>query len=132
MYALADEGCELLGGGCTRQFAKSDGEKPWCVPIVLDEKGVYAPDVHVGTTKCRVECDQDYGILNASGKLKCTCLSSTPSPCDQKKDANEMPGCFCRSPSPCNSTDCPCITKQVCSNPRQCDWAFGLACVVSL
>ena len=23
-----------------------------------------------------------------------------------------MPSCFCRSPKPCNSTDCPCITKR--------------------
>ena len=110
-----DEGCKLLGGGCTRQFVKGNGEKPWCVPIALDEKGTYAPAVRVGTTKCRIECDQDYGILNASGEMNCACPSSPPPPCDLNytvQELHQMPSCFCRSPKPCNSTDCPCITKR--------------------
>lgn len=110
-----DEGCQLLGGGCTSRFVKSDGEKPWCVPIAQDEKGAYAPAVRIGTTKCRVECDQDYGILNASGDTRCACPSSTPPPCYLdyiEKDADEMSGCFCQSPTPCTSTDCPCITRR--------------------
>ena len=28
-----DAGCSLLGGGCTRRFIKSKGDKPWCVPV---------------------------------------------------------------------------------------------------
>lgn len=110
-----DEGCKLLGGGCTRRFVKGNGEKPWCVPIALDEKGTYAPAVRVGTTKCRIECDQDYGILNASGEMNCACPSSPLPPCDLNytvKELHQMPSCFCRSPKPCNSTDCPCITKR--------------------
>lgn len=110
-----DEGCKLLGGGCTRRFVKGNGEKPWCVPIALDEKGTYAPAVRVGTTKCRIECDQDYGILNASGEMNCACPSSPLPPCDLNytvKELHQMPSCFCRSPKPCNSTDCPCIAKR--------------------
>lgn len=110
-----DEGCKLLGGGCTRRFVKGNGEKPWCVPIALDEKGTYAPAVRIGTTKCHIECDQDYGILNASGEMNCTCPSSPLPPCDLNytvKELHQMPSCFCRSPKPCNSTDCPCITKR--------------------
>lgn len=110
-----DEGCKLLGGGCTRRFVKGNGEKPWCVPIALDEKGTYAPAVRVGTTKCRIECDQDYGILNASGEMNWACPSSPLPPCDLNytvKELHQMPSCFCRSPKPCNSTDCPCITKR--------------------
>lgn len=110
-----DEGCKLLSGGCTRRFVKGNGEKPWCVPITLDEKGTYAPAVRVGTTKCRIECDQDYGILNASGEMNCACPSSPPPPCDLNytvKELHQMPSCFCRSPKPCNSTDCPCIAKR--------------------
>ena len=110
-----DKGCELLGGGCTRRFVKGNGEKPWCVPVALDKNGTYAPAVRVGTTKCRVECDQDYGILNAFGEMKCACPSSAPKPCNLSysvKEVHEMPSCFCRSPKPCNSADCPCITGQ--------------------
>ena len=110
-----DKGCKLLGGGCTRRFVKGNGEKPWCVPIGLDEKGTYAPAVRVGTTKFRIECDQDYGILNASGEMNCACPSSSLPPCDLNytvKEVHGMPSCFCRSLKPCNSTDCPCITKR--------------------
>ena len=110
-----DKGCELLGGGCTRRFVKGTGKTPWCVPIALDDKGTYAPAVRVGTTKCRIECGQDYGILNASGEMKCACPSSTPTPCDLSytvKEVHGMPSCFCRSPKPCNSSDCPCIAER--------------------
>lgn len=113
-----DEGCALLGGGCTRRFVKSEGEKPWCVPVALDRSGAYAPTVRVGTTKCLVDCDQDYGILDAAGNMSCACL---PSPfqsynaCDLDYSTlkpKETPGCFCLSPTPCNPADCSCITTQ--------------------
>ena len=52
-----DPGCALLGGGCTRRFLKSAGDKPWCVPVARDENRRYAPAVRVDTTKCRIECD---------------------------------------------------------------------------
>ena len=111
----SDKGCEFLGGGCTRRFVKGTGEKPWCVPIARNGNGTYAPAVRVGTTQCRVECDQDYGILNAAGEMKCACPSHALVPCDlnyTEKDEHRMPSCFCRSSKPCNSTDCPCITKR--------------------
>ena len=54
-----DPGCTLLGGGCARRFVKADGGRPWCVPVVIDQNGSYAPVARVGTTKCRIECNQD-------------------------------------------------------------------------
>lgn len=113
-----DDGCEFLGGGCTRRFTSADGDQPWCVPVALDEEGAYAPSVRIGTTKCRVECDQDYGILDASGNMTCACPSPLPpfyNACDlnyTELDPDKLEGCFCRSPTPCNLTDCPCVTKQ--------------------
>lgn len=114
-----DKGCELMGGGCTRRFVKTDRDEPWCVPVALDENGLYAPVVRVGTTKCRVECDQDYGILDSQGNVTCACPPS-PSPsiaCDlnyTERDVSEVVNCFCQSLTPCRrfSTDCPCIPQQ--------------------
>lgn len=115
-----DPGCALLGGGCTRRFAKSNEDKPWCVPVALDEKGLYAPAARVGTTKCRIECGQDYGILDANGSVSCACR---PNPSQKPmKEACEAqitemdPGattdCFCQSPQPCHTAHCPCIPKK--------------------
>lgn len=52
-----DKGCEFLGGGCMRWFVKGNGEKFWCVFIVLDEKGIYVLVVCVGMIKCCIKCD---------------------------------------------------------------------------
>lgn len=46
-----------MGGGCMRWFVKGNGEKFWCVFIVLDEKGIYVLVVCVGMIKCCIECD---------------------------------------------------------------------------
>lgn len=114
-----DPGCALLGGGCTRRFAKSVGDKPWCVPVALDKNGSFAPAVRVGTTGCRIQCDQDYGTLDANGNVSCACPPSNRSSVDEacasdhaEMDVGTMATCFCQSPSPCNSIGCPCIPHE--------------------
>ena len=113
-----DKGCELLGGGCTRRFAKSVQDKPWCVPVALDQNGTYAPAVRIGTTKCRIQCNQDYGILDAKGNMSCACPSSPPPAwmaCHSNHtevEVGDMSSCFCQSLMPCNASSCPCITHQ--------------------
>ena len=114
-----DSGCALLAGGCTRRFVKSSRDDPWCVPVELDNDGQYAPVVRVDTTRCRIECDQDYGVLNKNGTMSCACpppsqQTAAKQACESKitdkvpDNANHF---FCQSPLPCNSTSCSCIPQ---------------------
>ena len=117
-----DHGCSLLGGGCTRRFLKSKGDKPWCVPVGLDKDGHYAPMARVGSELCRIQCGQDYGILDRNGNLSCACPPEPPSnnsavdeACQsyrEEMDVETMSNCFCQSPLSCNATSCPCIPRQ--------------------
>ena len=113
-----DSGCLLLGGGCTRRFLKSKGDKPWCVPVALDKDGHYAPVARVGSELCRIQCDQDYGILDRNGNLSCACPPTKPPSNDssveeacqsyhEEMDVTTMSNCFCQLPvySPTRSDD---------------------------
>ena len=114
-----DSGCAFLGGGCTRRFVKSSRDDPWCVPVELDSDGQYAPVVRVDTTRCRIECDQDYGVLNENGTMSCACPPPSPQTAAKQacesKITNKVPDnanhFFCQSPLPCNSTSCSCIPQ---------------------
>lgn len=114
-----DPGCTLLGGGCTRRFVKADGSRPWCVPVVIDKNGSYAPAARVGTTKCRIECNQDYGVLDANGSVSCACPTTSQAAVEEackstytEIEGRPMTSCFCQSPSPCTASRCPCTPSQ--------------------